>query len=36
LIIDYFLPQRLGLTNIVKAIQSGAGTMRAPAGAQGR
>jgi hypothetical protein len=25
LIIDYVLPQRLGLTNIVKAIQSGAG-----------
>jgi hypothetical protein len=33
LIIDYFLPQRLGLTNIVKAIQGGAGTMRAPVGA---
>jgi hypothetical protein len=36
MIIDYVLPQRLGLTNIVKAIQSGAGTMPAPAGAQGR
>jgi hypothetical protein len=36
LLIDYFLPQRLGLTNIVKAIQGGARTIRAPAGAQGR
>src|SRR5215218_9421776 len=30
-----FLRESLGLTNIVKAIHSAAGTMRAPAGAQG-
>ena len=34
LLIDYFLRESLGaLTNIVKAIQSAAGTMRGPAGA---
>lgn len=33
LVIDYFLWESLGLTNIVKAIQSAAGTMRGPAGA---
>ncbi|MFL6224677.1 MAG: hypothetical protein ACJ75K_18100 [Actinomycetes bacterium] len=32
-LIDYFLRESLGLTNIVKAIQSAAGTMRGPAGA---
>jgi aerobic-type carbon monoxide dehydrogenase small subunit (CoxS/CutS family) len=35
LLIDYFLRESLGLTNIVKAIQSAPGTMRAPASAQG-
>jgi len=34
LLIDYFLRESLGLTNIVKAIQSAAGTMRAPARAR--
>jgi aerobic-type carbon monoxide dehydrogenase small subunit (CoxS/CutS family) len=33
LLIDYFLRESLGLTNIVKAIQSAAGTMRGPAAA---
>ena len=32
-LIDYFLRESLGLTSIVKAIQSAAGTMRGPAGA---
>jgi hypothetical protein len=32
-LIYYFLRESLGLTNIVKAIQSAAGTMRRPAGA---
>jgi len=35
-LIDYFLWESLGLTNIVKVIQNAAGTMRAPAGARGR
>jgi hypothetical protein len=34
-LIDYFLRESLGLTNIVKAIQRAAGIMRAPAGARG-
>jgi hypothetical protein len=34
-LIDDFLRESLGLTNIVKAIQRAAGTMRAPAGARG-
>jgi hypothetical protein len=33
LLIAYFLRESLGLINIVKAIQSAAGTMRGPAGA---
>jgi len=33
LLIDYFLRESFGLTNIVKAIQSAAGTRRAPGGA---
>jgi len=35
LLIDYFLRESLGLTNIVKVIQSAAETMRAPASARG-
>jgi hypothetical protein len=35
LLIDDFLRESFGLTNIVKAIQCAAGTMRAPAGARG-